>query len=387
MQPRKLKHNTGRDDTAADHLDRRLSSHGSQITRISGRTSHEFPADFDGLLGQIYAGATQSQISRLLTALNRDAQQSRASWLDQCVEPTLPDSARADLTLESTKRLFKAALQRRSSLLSQALVAVGRLALQAHCAFDHLVVQGCIKASDDRSRDVPALEILADQDYSVLSWPAETPGLSRKQFKQCRQSALVCLICWLATARRLTSEEVWAYLDEFVWKGHTKVPKSDQSRVSSLITASPSSFKTTAVVTALSEERSGIQRQELADQRRRLSRAEGEGRRSAQELHGLKEDLASVRNVRAGLERDLANEKAQHVATRVHLQDDYERLRSRLSRNLESVSSLLNDGLQALDRDPPKLDVVEHHMRLVQDALNAELERLKGDVDDEHDRV
>lgn len=51
------------------------------------------------------------------------------------------------------------------------------------------------------------------------------------------------------------------------------------------------------------------------------------------------------------------------------------------------MSSLVNDGLQALDRDPPKLDVVEHHMRLVQDALNAEIERLKGDVDDEHDRV
>ena len=325
MQPRKLKHNTGWDDTAADHLDRCLSSHGSQITRISGRTSHEFPADFDGLLGQIYAGATQSQINRLLTALNRDAQQSRASWLDQCVEPTLPDSARADLTLESTKRLFKAALQSRSSLLSRALVAVGRSALQTHCAFSNSVVQACIEASDDQSRDEPALEILADQDYSVLSWPAETPRLSRKQFKQCRQSALLCLICWLATARRLTSEEVWVYLDTFVWKGHTKVPKSDQARITSLITASPSSFKAASVVTALSEERSGIQRQEFANQRLRLSRTEGEVRRSAQELHGLKEDLASERTVRAAMERDLANEKAQHVTTRVHLQDDYER--------------------------------------------------------------
>lgn len=349
--------------------------------------ANDFVTDFNGLLREIYAGATQSRIDQLLRALNRATHQSRASWIHQCANPALPEAAKVDLTLECTKKLFRAAFQSRSAVLAQGLVEVGRLALLSHCAFHHSTVEACINASDDQSRDVAALEILSAQDYSVLTWPAEMPSLSQQRSRRCRQSAILCLICWLAIARRLKSEEVCAYLDKYIWKMQTNVPRSDQARTTSLISASPSSFKVTSVVSTLSGEQNAILRRALTDQSHRLRTMEADGRRSAKALEDSQRNLTAEKSSRTEVERDLANEKANHAATRVHLQDDYERLRSRLSRNLESASLLLNDGLQALDRDPPKLDIVDHHMRLVQDAIRAEIEWLKREVDDERDRV
>ena len=63
----------------------------------------------------------------------------------------------------------------------------------------------------------------------------------------------------------------------------------------------------------------------------------------------------------------------------MHLSDDLEHLRSRLLRRLKAEVGLLDEGLHALRRDPPKIRVMEDHAERALEGLKKEIKELGTD--------
>lgn len=72
----------------------------------------------------------------------------------------------------------------------------------------------------------------------------------------------------------------------------------------------------------------------------------------------------------------LERERREHEDEKAHMRDDYEKLRGRMLGRLRQEVSLLEDGLHALRKQPPKIHVMEDHAERVIDGLKREIEWL-----------
>jgi hypothetical protein len=87
------------------------------------------------------------------------------------------------------------------------------------------------------------------------------------------------------------------------------------------------------------------------------------------------ENIAKVQN----LVSELESEKNAHAHARIHLGDDKEHLRARVLRRLKTEVSLLEEGLHALRRDPPKIHVMDDHAERALDGLYKEIKELESE--------
>lgn len=60
-----------------------------------------------------------------------------------------------------------------------------------------------------------------------------------------------------------------------------------------------------------------------------------------------------------------------------HLQDDYEKMRTRILRRLLADVELLNDALSAAGKTPPRTVVVIDHLERVIEGIQNEIKTLK----------
>ena len=60
--------------------------------------------------------------------------------------------------------------------------------------------------------------------------------------------------------------------------------------------------------------------------------------------------------------------------------DEFERLRTRLVRTLKDATDLLNNGLVAIHRQPPHIDVIDDHVQRVFDSLTNQIKALQDGV-------
>ena len=77
------------------------------------------------------------------------------------------------------------------------------------------------------------------------------------------------------------------------------------------------------------------------------------------------------------LENEIRSARSAYENEKAHMRNDYEELRGRVLRRLREELSLLDDGLQALRQDPPKIHVMDDHAERAIDGLKREMERLK----------
>ena len=93
-------------------------------------------------------------------------------------------------------------------------------------------------------------------------------------------------------------------------------------------------------------------------------------------------DCGATRFDLGGVERsaeELQNERIERENEIAHLRDDYEQLRGRILGRLREEISLLNEGLHALRRVPPKVHVMVDHAERAIDGLKNELKQLRGE--------
>ena len=98
-----------------------------------------------------------------------------------------------------------------------------------------------------------------------------------------------------------------------------------------------------------------------------------------QEIAMLSTEIKQRDEKIAKLVKALDKETQNHQNTRLHLQDDKEQLRTRLLRRLKAEVSLLDEGLHALRRDPPKVHVMEDHAERALEGIKKEIKELGAD--------
>lgn len=125
------------------------------------------------------------------------------------------------------------------------------------------------------------------------------------------------------------------------------------------------------------------------------------GRRVADQMRVAERSAQSAATARSELQRastelDIARAKLAELETEVqcarhalqterdtarvalsHLRDDLEILRTRVLRRLSDDLRLLGDGLVALTRNPPKVDVMVDHAERVAESLRGEIKKLE----------
>ena len=222
----------------------------------------------------------------------------------------------------------------------------------------------------------PAIEALASRDYGELSWP-DSGKLIAKERGQCRENAVKCLLLWFRMMREVPVERVHHYLAESLWESAVGRVNTDAGRLRVLMsTRDP----------AAAQIATGILRRQALEQSERADAAQIRESRATKRVEELEEALAKIQAKLATSQaevdtfrKELERERKEHADNRAHFQDDYENLRGGVIGRLTTELSLLDEGLRALLREPPKVHVMVDHAERVIDGLKSERERLRGD--------
>ena len=191
-----------------------------------------------------------------------------------------------------------------------------------------------------------------------------------------RANAAYCLAVWFFESKGFQIDQITQMLYTALWKPNSPESADDTTKLRTLteirelsgIGLACSVFKKeTEKHLVIAAET--IRNQEALNEKIRLLESEKNRIKHEQE-----EGVVKIRD----LENELINERKAHALTRVHLGDDKEQLRARVLRRLKTEANLLEEGLHALRRNPPKIHVMDDHAERVLDGLYMEIKELES---------
>lgn len=185
---------------------------------------------------------------------------------------------------------------------------------------------------------------------------------------------------WVGIGERWSSDELAQQLHTHLWVP-VLAAKSPTSRRAELVDAS--GVEAMAIVAEAWQS-------QLQDQAQALEEARSLESAAMDEVHRLRRDLESRAARIAGLHHQQKELEAQLEGLRADLEHerqakrdavtqssyDYETLRARLSRRIQSETQLLHEGLHALRQEPPLAHVMEDRAERALEGLEAELKAL-----------
>ena len=288
----------------------------------------------------------------------------------------LLDLAKSDRTLTRTLDLMLFSIERSDVLRLAAQIQefIGD-ALQQHPAFQAKRLEGVLKNRTDGPGEEEAVRFLSSQSYESLSWPAGVPSLKTREAEHCRVNASVCLLLWFRETRGTSFDRILWYLRSFVYAPLAKHLSSEVQKIR-VLTGSRDRAAV-AVAFAVLEMRVLKEAQIAAGALKAQKQAVERAKELQNRVMQLENDLRSARADVTKLCGRLESAKQDHDNERAYLQDDYAQLKGRVVRRLREEVTLLNEGLHALRRNPPKIHVMEDHAERAIDRLKRELDRLK----------
>ena len=322
------------------------------------------------LLSEVYAGNFKrltlkgSELKAIRSALPPSAQD----------QEELLGLARQDWSLEKTRQLLLIDI-RLDGLVGQ-IRNFARDVLQGHPAFQADALSGVLQNLPEAAPELDAILSLASQDYAALPWADEAKPNSKKDLEQYKTNAVHCLLLVYRWTRGTSIERLHRYLQRALW---LPAAQSGDSQVELLVKLLTSRDPAASAVTFQLLENEATTQRELAENARRNElRAREQSAELEQRLVGLERALDEAQAETAQLRRELEHSKSNHEVNKAHWQDDYEQLRGRVQRCLKDELSLLDEGLHALRREPPKVHVMIDHAERAIDGLKQEMDRLKG---------
>ena len=283
--------------------------------------------------------------------------------------------ASSDRTLDRTRRLMLLGDGLGSHPVASQIRDFSGQVLRRHPAFSIDSVAGVLRNFPDVSRDEKAIRALSSHDYLSLSWPNHSDPLKKSEMSQCKANAVCCLLLWIRATRGISVESIHRHLQENLWKHHANRYETETKKIRVLMSARSTVSLSISYILA---------EQQALDQKRRADAARRAEERAVNWALKLKEELATGQAGLAKAQGEIdrlkkeLNQKVQaHRNEQVHLKDDYEKLRGRVLRRLKDELSLLDDGLHALRRKPPKVHVMVDHAERAIDGLKREMERLR----------
>ena len=246
-----------------------------------------------------------------------------------------------------------------------------------HPVFSIPEVQGALNNADDSLDPRSVLILLSEFDYSKLPELENKKLLKPKDREILRINAVYSLAVWLSETRYISFERLNQYLFTALWQPKAIVTKDEATQLKIITNI----YELSGVgVACLGFKHQTDYQTQLADVAKNAKQSALERLQSLEHSYKLlQHDLEKRDQSIAELLEMLETEKQMHEDTRTHLSDDLEQMRAKLLRRLNSEVKLLSEGLHALRRDPPKVQVMEDHAERVLYGLKAEIKGLDLD--------
>ena len=302
-------------------------------------------------------------------------------------EPRIPpetqadllDAASKDVSLANTYQLMAVLVGFDDSGFTNAR-DFARQVLKDHPAFQHPDLVATLYSHPDALRPERAVECLASQDFRLLiADPKQERSKAEvaKQSKECKENAIRCLLLWLLARGEISLNRTRQLLHHHIWSTYAQRYKASADQLRALLGAKQASALPASITSELLEKQV-TQQNNRADAAQRVeARATAKAEKLQQELEELqREHTASLERARL-LDQEIANQRTAHADERALLQDEYERLRGTVLRRLKDELTLMEEGLHALQRDPPRVHVMVDHADRVIDGLRLAIDRLR----------
>ena len=320
------------------------------------------------LIEQVYSGTLKSKkFSKSELAGMRQMPALSDEEINELVKMT-----NEDRTLRYTFILFDNVVknQNESFTVTEQIGKFAKAKLESHPAF---------KGHKLHSPVDNVMQFIANFNrYEKLRWPDESQ-LKRNEVKVCWTNAISCFLVWLMAFNKTPFERILEYLLNYKWKPSARQSKTDADKV--LLLTKARELESLAI----SNE---VLHKDVSNQKKRAESAELANERSQNEVMLLKKKLrdrqlmlSDTQKEAESLRLKLENEYQERANDNAHLKDDIETLRGRVLRRLNDELVLLEEGLKALRRNPPKIEVMVDHAERAIDGLKSECERLlkRGD--------
>lgn len=374
------------DEKSAAGGDSRVESGKATEPKASGITS--VPALFDyaySLRGK------QVKVPRAVFEAISSAEDSPPADLDESLEH-LRELASGDPLLAVPPRLLAASeASNDSRLLRQQLVGLLISALARHRVFRSQKVQAVLAAETGSIDDAFVSVGLASSDVSATDLGLESKGLKDSDRERLRVNAITSLALLLSARDGWSIAELVERLELHLWRHVAKRPGTRRPRVA---IAESSNLDALEVVARIFMAQAESARRAASDANERASaaeryaamareRVEAADQRTAQresELVARRSEITALEARIKELESEIDAERRNRVIDMSHHVDDYETLRTRVTRTLSRQIDLLSDGLHALRNG--SLAVTEEYVDRSIDTLKTELDHLKDEGED-----
>ena len=290
----------------------------------------------------------------------------------------LLDAASKDVALAQTYQLLATLVGFDDSGFANAR-DFARQVLRDHPAFQHPDLVAILDSRADSLRPEKAVECLASRDFRLLPDPEQERSKAAvvKQSKECKENAIRCLLLWLFARREISLDRTRELLHHHIWSTYAHRHKASADRLQALLAAKQASALTASITSELLEKQVTQQTYRADEMQQAEARATARAEKVQQELEELQRQHAESLERGRLLDQELTNQKTAHADERAHLQDDYERLRGTVLRRLKDELTLMEEGLHALQRDPPRVHVMVDHADRVIDGLRLAIEWLR----------
>jgi hypothetical protein len=281
--------------------------------------------------------------------------------------------------LEWQRGLLVAAIKQGWPTLAPILIDLARDALKQHPTFMRVLLPELFASEDSMPNLGVSLRKLGAIDaQKILASDADAPP-DKKACALWKRNASHCLILLAHFRRAETPESILPRLLEMQWKDMPFKDASSARRMLALLESQDDATAIAYLTLRDSEERASKAAQEM---QRRAERAEqalaGKHKEFAErsstlnaQIESLKAELESIQ----AFHTDELNQLRSDQARAFTLAEN--RRRSVIGR-LGDVLPLLEDGLTALQREPPKVEVMLDYGERAVIGLRKELEKLEG---------
>ena len=283
--------------------------------------------------------------------------------------------AQSDLVLDKTRQLMLLDL-RVDDAITSTFRDFAQEVLQEHPLFDAKPLAETLRNLPESVTEERATSVLLAQELDSVSWPEQPTPLTKQQFSQCKSNAVHCLLMIFRATRDTSLNRILSHLNSGLWEPTTRRHSRKADKLAALIsTRDPAAASVTF----------GLLESDAIEQRRLAETARRSEQRAIAYVESLKHQVAEVERrleeAEAAMKRvseELVSATELQVTEKAHWNDRHEQLRGQMRRWMKEELKLLDEGLHALHRDPPKVHVMIDHAERAIDGLKREMNRLQG---------
>ena len=360
----------GRLSVDASSPDQESTAATVSVVQRKGRTKAPPIESVDQLLRAVYTGKfKRTTLKKMELTTMRKAPKLDGPEREEILNLTL-----LDRTLDRTHQLILLSGKLDGPIANQIREFV-REVLGRHPAFGTESLTGKLENLPVGAAEDRAIEALMSQDYASLSWPKEIEPMKKKEMEQCKVNAVCCLLLWFWVTRGRSVKYIQRHLQAHLWQPTARRYRTDVDKLRALTrNRDPAAA---SIACALLEKESLQQSQRTDAVLMEKEHAMVRVQELRKEMDDLEARLTTSQAEVSRLGEELEQKSQSHADDKAHLKDDYERLRGQVLRRLKDELSLLDEGLHALRRDPPKIHVMVDHAERAIDGLKREMERLR----------